>query len=191
MSSKTDNASASFLETLVPIIAWIMAKKPNDYTFQVRNTDDCWYPPTCKVMTELIPRLTNKDLEYSKDAAKADTDDAVKSIFDGFKDSTLPSIYYPQCIANAYNSTTMQLLADNAYAKTVAEAAKVKLDMVTKYAGIRVNDLQVMAQLIQAIKGSINAGTAQNDSQSQIAGIMNTVKLVTGIFSDNTNPNTK
>ncbi|MGL4483617.1 MAG: hypothetical protein ACRCUS_01590 [Anaerovoracaceae bacterium] len=178
MSDKADQALADWVTALIPMIAWLMAKEPEDYTYAVRNSDDCWYPPTCKIMTELVPRLTTKDQEYDKATAIADADAAVNSIFTNFKDDALPVIYYPQCIANGYNSTTMQLLADNAYAKTVNEAAKLRLDNINRYAGIRVNDLQVLSQLVGAIRnslavGDIYRGTAE--SFSWVNGMFNVI----------------
>lgn len=190
--STSDTASGTFLEALVPIIIWFMNKDAEDYAYAKRNSDDCWYPPTCKVMTELIPELQKSNAIYSKATALTDSKDAVDSIFDEFKDTALADVYKPQCIANGYNSTTMQLLANNAYAKTVVSAAKFQLDTIASYAGIRVNDLQVMAQLISAIKNSLDTGNiSQSHVNNQIEAFMNLGKLASGIYNDNTNPNYK
>ena len=185
------DASAVFIEALVPIIAYLMAKDPEDYTYAIRNTEDCWYPPTCAVMTDLIPRLTNKDIEYSKDTAIADAQGTVNNVFEQFKDEALVQVYYPQCIANGYNSTTMQLLANNAYAKTVSEGAKVVLDNIQRYAGIRVNDLQVMSQLIGAIRNSKSVGDIYRGHMQDISWVGGAAELITSIFNNNVNPNTK
>ena len=175
-------ASGVFIEALVPIIAYLMAKDPEDYTYAIRNTEDCWYPPTCAVMTDLIPRLTKKDIEYSKDTAIADAQGTVNNVFEQFKDETLVQVYYPQCIANGYNSTTMQLLADNAYAKTVSEGAKVVLDNIQRYAGIRVGDLQVMSQLIGAIRNSKTVGDIYKGQVEDTNWLSGTFELISGIF---------
>ena len=185
------DASAVFIEALVPIIAYLMAKDPEDYTYAIRNSEDCWYPPTCTVMTDLIPRLTNKDIEYSKDTAIADAQGTVNTIFDTFKDDALVQVYYPQCIANGYNSTTMQLLSNNAYAKTVSEGAKVVLDNIQKYAGIRVSDLQVMSQLIGAIRNSKTVGDIYRGQQQEISWVAGAAELITSIFSNTVDPTTK
>ena len=185
------DASAVFIEALVPIIAYLMAKDPEDYTYAIRNSEDCWYPPTCTVMTDLIPRLTNKDIEYSKDTAIADAQGTVNTIFDTFKDEALVQVYYPQCIANGYNSTTMQLLSNNAYAKTVSEGAKVVLDNIQKYAGIRVSDLQVMSQLIGAIRNSKTVGDIYRGQQQDFSWVTSTAELITSIFSNTVDPTTK
>lgn len=160
-----------WVTALVPMVAFFLAKDPEDYTYAVRNAEDCWYPPTCAVMTELIPRLTNKDIEYSKTTAIADAQATVNNIFENFKDDTLAQVYQPQCIANGYNSTTMQLLVNNAYAKTVSEGAKVTLDNIQRYAGIRVADLQVMAQLISSIKNSLTVGDIYRGQQQDFSWI--------------------
>ena len=184
-------ASAIFIEALVPIIAYLMAKAPEDYTYAIRNAEDCWYPPTCAVMTDLIPRLTSKDLEYDKTNAIADAQATVNNIFDTFKDELLVQVYQPECIANGYNSTTMQLLVNNAYAKTVSEGAKVVLDNIQRYAGIRVSDLQVMSQLIGAIRNSKTVGDIYRGAQQDINWVSGAAELITSIFNNNVNPNTK
>ena len=175
-------ASGVFIEALVPIIAYLMAKDPEDYTYAIRNAEDCWYPPTCAVMTDLIPRLTKKDIEYSKDTAIADAQGTVNNVFEQFKDEALVQVYHPQCIANGYNSTTMQLLANNAYAKTVSEGAKVVLDNTQRYAGIRVSDLQVMSQLIGVIRNSKTVGDIYKGQTEDVSWISSAAELITGIF---------
>ena len=184
-------ASATFIEALVPIIAYLLAKDPEDYTYAIRNSEDCWYPPTCAIMTDLIPRLTNKDIEYSKDTAIADAQGTVNTVFEQFKDEALVQVYQPECIANGYNSTTMQLLANNAYAKTVSEGAKVVLDNIQRYAGIRVSDLQVMSQLVGAIRNSKTVGDIYKGQIQDFSWVTSTGELITSIFNNNVNPTTK
>ena len=175
-------ASSVFIDSLAPALDYLLTKDPENYTYAVRNAEDCWYPPTCAVMTDLIPRLTKKDIEYSKDTAIADAQGTVNNVFEQFKDEALVQVYYPQCIANGYNSTTMQLLANNAYAKTVSEGAKVVLDNVQRYAGIRVSDLQVMSQLIGAIRNSKTVGDVSKGQTQDFNLISGVASLVTGIF---------
>ena len=185
------DASGTFIEALVPIIAYLMAKDPEDYTYAIRNAEDCWYPPTCAIMTDLVPRLTSKDLEYDKSNAIADAQATVNNIFETFKDELLVQVYQPECIANGYNSTSMQLLVNNAYAKTVSEGAKVVLDNIQRYAGIRVSDLQVMSQLIGAIRNSKTVGDIYRGQIQDFSWVTSTGELITSIFNNNVNPNTK
>ena len=180
--AEPDEASSVFIDSLAPALDYLLTKDPENYTYAVRNAEDCWYPPTCAVMTDLIPRLTKKDIEYSKDTAIADAQGTVNNVFEQFKDEALVQVYYPQCIANGYNSTTMQLLANNAYAKTVSEGAKVVLDNVQRYAGIRVSDLQVMSQLIGAIRNSKTVGDVSKGQTQDFNLISGVASLVTGIF---------
>lgn len=185
------DASGTFIEALVPIIAYLMAKDPEDYTYAIRNAEDCWYPPTCAIMTDLVPRLTSKDLEYDKSNAIADAQATVNNVFETFKDESLVQVYQPECIANGYNSTTMQLLVNNAYAKTVSEGAKVVLDNIQRYAGIRVSDLQVMSQLIGAIRNSKTVGDIYKGQIQDFSWVTSTAEYITSIFNNNVNPNTK
>ena len=76
----------------------------------------------------------------------------------------------------------MQLLANNAYAKTVSEGAKVVLDNIQRYAGIRVSDLQVMSQLIGAIRNSKTVGDISKGQTQDFNLISGIASLVTGIF---------
>ena len=175
-------SSSVFIDSLAPALDYLLTKDPENYTYAVRNAEDCWYPPTCAVMTDLIPRLTKKDIEYSKDTAIADAQGIVNNVFEQFKDEALVQVYYPQCIANGYNSTTMQLLANNAYAKTVSEGAKVVLDNIQRYAGIRVSDLQVMSQLIGAIRNSKTVGDISKGQTQDFNLISGVASLITGIF---------
>ena len=175
-------SSSVFIDSLAPVLDYLLTKDPENYTYAIRNAEDCWYPPTCAVMTDLIPRLTKKDIEYSKDTAIADAQGTVNNVFEQFKDEALVQVYYPQCIANGYNSTTMQLLANNAYAKTVSEGAKVVLDNIQRYAGIRVNDLQVMSQLIGAIRNSKTVGDVSKGQTQDFNLISGVASLITGIF---------
>lgn len=177
MSDATD----AFITAATPIIAYFMSKSPKDYTYAVRNTEDCWYSPTCTVMTDLIPRLTTKDLEYNKALAISDAQSAITTLFTEFKDDTLVQVYQPECIANGYNSTTMQLLVNNAYAKTVSEGAKIQLDNIQRYAGIRVNDLQVMGQLISAIKNSLTVGNIYQGQKDDFSWIQQAAKIITSL----------
>lgn len=185
------DASSVFIEALVPIIAYLMAKDPEDYTYAIRNSEDCWYPPTCAIMTDLVPRLTSKDLEYDKTNAIADAQATVNNIFDTFKDEALVQVYQPECIVNGYNSTTMQLMVNNAYAKTVSEGAKVVLDNIQRYAGIRVSDLQVMSQLIGAIRNSKTVGDIYKGQIQDFSWVTSTGELITSIFNNTVNPGTK
>ena len=185
------DASGVFIEALVPIIAYLMQKDPEDYTYAIRNSEDCWYPPTCAIMTDLVPRLTSKDLEYDKTNAIADAQATVNNIFDTFKDEALVQEYQPECIVNGYNSTTMQLMVNNAYAKTVSEGAKVVLDNIQRYAGIRVSDLQVMSQLIGAIRNSKTVGDIYKGQIQDFSWVTSTGELITSIFNNNVNPGTK
>ena len=175
-------SSSVFIDSLAPALDYLLTKDPENYTYAVRNAEDCWYPPTCAVMTDLIPRLTKKDIEYSKDTAIADAQGIVNNVFEQFKDEALVQVYYPQCIANGYNSTTMQLLANNAYAKTTSEGAKVVLDNIQRYAGIRVSDLQVMSQLIGAIRNSKTVGDISKGQTQDFNLISGVASLITGIF---------
>ena len=167
MSNFTDKTGMAFVAALGLIIAYFLKYEPEDYVISRRNSEECWYPPTCNIMTNLVPTLALRDAEYNKANAILDADDTVKGLFARFKQDVLPTIYQPLCQANGYNATTTQLLANDAYNKTVQDSAKVILDNIKMYSTIRQGDLQIMGMLIGAIKDSIDnvpvGGNFSND----------------------------
>ena len=167
MSNYSDETGMAFVAAIGLIIAYFLSKEPEDYVIDRRTAEDCWYPPTCDIMTSLVPRLAANDIVYNKAAAIADADATVSSLFARFKQDVLPTIYQPMCQANGYNATTTQLLANDAYNKTVQDGAKTILDNIKAYSNIRQGDLQVMAQIIGSIKNSI--------SQSVVGGYSNQI----------------
>ena len=146
----------AFVGALGSIVAYFLKYEPEDYVISRRNSEECWYPPTCNIMTTLVPTLATRDIEYNKANAIADADGVVTSLFARFKQDVLPTIYQPMCQANGYNATTTQLLANDAYSKTVQDGAKTILDNIKTYSTIRQGDLQIMGMLIGAIKDSID-----------------------------------
>lgn len=88
--------------------------------------------------------------EFSKGAAFSDADSLMDGIFQRFRESDLPQIFSRNCKAGVYNSTTAQLLANDAYARKVREAAEVKVKTAVDYAGIETQRSQPLAQALQA-----------------------------------------
>lgn len=90
-----------------------------------------------------------KDSKYTKGLACYDAKCAMDSIFKTHRDRNLPELYGRACVAGLYNSSSLQLLANDAYARTVAEASKLKLDWITQYASIRQAHANAMIQMLR------------------------------------------
>lgn len=118
------------------------------------NSAACWYGPTCLALTTSIPILIGTTSDYNKITAQADANQLVNSIFLDYREEALPQIYQAQNGVSAWNSTTAQLLVNDAYAKTVSKAAGVVLDNIGKYGQIRTADIGAIAQLASATKQS-------------------------------------
>lgn len=112
--------------------------------------------------------LTESKNLYGKQAAMMDAQGAIRSIFDEYSKTSLPNIYNPELGSGGYNSTTGQLLANDAFAATNTKAAALLLDTIQKYRGIEQKDYEVMASLV---KGTPPAGTNPTaDKWGNLAG---------------------
>lgn len=105
---------------------------------------------------------------YGKQAAMTDVQGAIRSLFDEYSKTSLPQIYQAELGSGGYNSTTGQLLANDAFATTNTKAAALLLDTIQKYRGIEQKDYEVMASLV---KGTPPAGTNPTaDKWGNLAG---------------------
>lgn len=98
--------------------------------------------------------------EFSKSTAMSDSDSLMAAIFEEYRESDLPKIYSRDCQAGVYNSTASQLLANDAYSRKVADAAKVRLDTVRNYADIETGRSSPLA-------AAISAATADNTTHTE------------------------
>lgn len=89
------------------------------------------------LMQSLTGTATGDD--FSKEAAGVDSDALVAQIMQAFKEQALPQIYQAQTNSGGYNSTTGQLLANDAFARSVAQGQAAKVKTATDYANVRAN----------------------------------------------------
>lgn len=147
---------------LATLIAYFVQDDPMDYVYAKRNADDCWYPPVCAILTDYLPWLANSaEDDYSKGDALADSSSAINSLFQDYKDA-LPTIYNEMCIANGFNSTSQQLLADSAFSKVTTKASEMQLNWITQYQTISANLNSAIANIISASKNSLSVGSVSN-----------------------------
>lgn len=101
-----------------------------------------------KYLADILSQTTS---QYSKGSAIADSQGAVAEIFNQFKNSALPEIYQAQAGSGGYNSSTGQLLANDAFASANTKAASLVLDTINKYRGIQQQDYAGLANLGKAV----------------------------------------
>lgn len=112
-------------------------------------------------LDDLANAITAKYLsdEFSKAKAISDAKDAVRNIFHEYADEFLPKIYSAGCEHGIYNSTTMQLLANDAYARAVRKGAELVLKNINDYAQREIERGQLALQSFSTL---ISAYSKQN-----------------------------
>lgn len=101
-----------------------------------------------KYLADILAQTTS---QYGKQSAVADSQGAVAEIFNQFKKSALPDIYQAQVSSGGYNSSTGQLLANDAFATANSKAAGLVLDTIMKYRASQQNDYLGLANLVKAV----------------------------------------
>lgn len=128
-------------------------------------------------LTQQLSGKVNEGVQgYSKADAINDVSGVVSNIFKQFKETTLPNILGVQGAAGAYNSTSAQLLADNAYGQAVAQSSDTVLKAIADYAGIETSKQNAfMSSLLgalqlqgEATKTATAADTGTSSTQSNI-----------------------
>lgn len=99
--------------------------------------------------------------EFKKSIAWDDADQAMDEIFARYQEDDLPQIYSPMCRAGLYNNTTIQLLANEAYARTVRKAAELRIDTGIRYAEVETGRSQPVNQ---AVSSALQDNTARHET---------------------------
>ena len=111
--------------------------------------------------------LAQSNALYGKQAAFTDAQGAIKSIFDEYSKTALPQIHQAELGSGGYNSTTGQLLANDAFAAANTKAAATLLDTIIKYRGLEQQDYNMMSALV----GRVPAGTPADKTKSPLASL--------------------
>lgn len=163
------------------LVDYVTGEDKSKLVYREKNSDDCWYPPSCQALSTITPILVTSPTEYSRITAKADAMEVVSAIFAEYRDQEIPQIYQAMNGSGGYNSTTAQLLVNDAYSRVSAKAAKEVLDNVSKYGNVRQGDVQALAQLYSATKGSYSVGNLSNgQSGGSAGGLLNSVGGIIG-----------
>ena len=97
--------------------------------------------------------------EWTKASAKADAEACMNNHFEEYREEYLPTIYGNMCANGIYNSTAAQMLANDAYARTVRKTCELVLESIKAYAGIQ----QGFGQVANALLGTATNATVVDD----------------------------
>lgn len=101
--------------------------------------------------------------QFHKDDARTDARAARDNAFHTYADEYIPQLHGRACSHGLWNSTANQLLANDAYARTVTKVAEVELQTIKEYARIHIDE----GQVVNALFGSlINAYQKTNRTQT-------------------------
>lgn len=109
----------------------------------------------------LFKNLLAGNEDFSKNMAIADTQGQVNELFRTYANTSLPQIYQAENTSGGYNSATGQMMANDAFAQTVAKAQAQQLDTIKTYRALQQGDFSTLAQLVGSIKGTNPAVNAQ------------------------------
>lgn len=84
-----------------------------------------------------LDRFTSE--EFAKSQAIADARYFYDDIFREHREKNLPQIWNNQCRSGLYLDTTSQLLANDAYSRTVDKAGAATIETVIKYADVEIS----------------------------------------------------
>lgn len=114
---------------------------------------------------------TQADLGSARANALKDVKGSVNALFSEFSNTVLPQIMTQQNKTGGYNSSTTQLLTNDAFARTVAQGATLTMNAVSQYENAA---LAKSAQALQGLGTSLDAllqasqtGSVSTDSKSK------------------------
>lgn len=114
--------------------------------------------------------LTGKS-EFTREAAIQDSEGIIKDLFKQYSQSVLPQIISKASQSGAYNSTSAQLLADNAFAETLGKAATVRTNAIAQYSQAADSKKQVATQAV----GTILQSLLQARESTDLTTLLNSV----------------
>ena len=128
--------------------------------------------------------LDDSKKKYSKENAITDAQDVVANIFRDYRNTDLPKIYSAQNTSGGYNSTTAQLLANDAFGAATAKSADAVLKNIVDYRKLNQGDLSSFADLFKAKAGRPDGrNNAAANAASQETDFFDTaIKVGLGLF---------
>lgn len=112
-------------------------------------------------------QATGQEQQFTRQNALADVQSIIGNIFQQYSETALPQIFSAVSGGGGYNSTTGQLLANDAFARTTSQAGEVALNAITQYEQLAQQRRQIsLAGLEVALQSQI-AGREDRQFESQ------------------------
>lgn len=105
--------------------------------------------------------------KFSKEQAQADVAGIVNQLFTQYKEQALPQIYTPMVDTGIYNSTTGQLLANDAFARTQSQAAGVTLDAILNYEQLSLKEKELQQRALLDSLGLLRGAQTSQTGMGQ------------------------
>lgn len=137
-----------------------------------------------------LDRFTSK--EFAKSQAIIDARYLYDDIFREHREKNLPNIWNNQCRSGLYLDTASQLLANDAYSRTVDKAGTATLETIIKYADVEISRSNPVNQGF-ATRLQDHKATEENRKEERSpqlsefltdAAIMLAVQSLLGVFSN-------
>jgi hypothetical protein len=127
-------------------------------SFNIQNMTPEGFAAMLKAMSITEGIATSALANYSKDQAKADALANMQQIFRDYRETELPKVYAGQGGAGLYNTTTGQLMANDAFARATDLANSRILDYTKVYNTALNNDIGSFISALNVNKGSVKQG---------------------------------
>lgn len=121
----------------------------------------------------LAGNLQGGGTQFSANQARQDVQGSIENLYRTYSESVLPQIFSTQAGAGAYNSSTAQLLANDAFARTTAEAGALELQAITDYAQLGQQQQNITLQGLQAL---LNAQLQARETQEYSSSFTSTTR---------------
>lgn len=144
-------------------------------SFDVRNMTPEGFEAMFKAMG-ITEKIANDALKYyNRDQALSDAELAMAQIFREYRESELPKVFVAQAGAGLYNSTTGQLMANDAYARAVDLANARRLEFLKTYSQMMNDGVSMFLRAIDLNKGSVKQGSESTSGGSSTSSTSTSV----------------
>lgn len=109
---------------------------------------------------------TTADTATARQNAIQDVQGSIEQIFTQMRESSLPQIMSAQTKTGGYNSSTAQLMANDAFSRAVAQGAALTTDAISRYETTALNKAGIAMQGLQSSLSALLQAqqTSQTDS---------------------------
>lgn len=123
------------------------------------------------LMNAFGTQATTDGTADARSRALQDVQGSIEALFQNFSQTALPQIGGAQRRTGGYNSTTAQLLANDAFARTTAQAAALTVDTINRYETTALakqqNALAGLSTSLQTLLGASETSNVTQDFSSK------------------------